>query len=142
VRTLTCGCAEHKLILTKGRMRYLIGLMAITLVGCASSPQPPAKHTEDKAPARPSFAGHWNNEDPSPNLQPANLDIHPDGTFSSVDHEGTRFTGKWTATSETAATFTVTEDNDSEVVAGQLSGNDEMIIRAPGETPMTLKRQH
>jgi hypothetical protein len=132
---------EHEPVMptAKGRMRYLIGLLAMTLIGCASSHQPQGKHAEDETHARPSFVGHWNNEDPSKDIQPANLDIHPDGTFAGAHHDADHFKGKWTATSKTSATFT--EDDDTEVVTGQLSGDDEMVILAAGEQPMKFKRQ-
>lgn len=61
-------------------MRYLIGLMAVTLIGCASAASPPIAgqgnnrqveggHAEDDGPASPSFVGHWNNEDLSKELK-------------------------------------------------------------------------
>jgi hypothetical protein len=36
---------------------------------------------------------------------------------------------------------TFTESDDPEVVTGQLSGNDEMVITAAGEPPLKFKRQ-
>lgn len=131
-------------------MRYLIGLIAMTLIGCASPASPPiagqgnshplpAGHAEDDGPASPSFVGHWNNEDPSKETQPAALDFHSDGSFAIVSHDGDHSSGKWTATSKTSATLT--EEDDPEVVTGQLSGNDEMVITAADEPPLKFKRQ-
>jgi hypothetical protein len=131
-------------------MRYLIGLMAVTLIGCASAASSPIAgqgnsrqiegwRAEGDGPASPLFVGHWNNEDLSKETQPAALDVHSDGSFAIVSHDGDHSSGKWTATSKTSATFT--EAEDPEVVTGQLSGNDEMIVMAAGEPPLKFKRQ-
>jgi hypothetical protein len=131
-------------------MRYLIGLMAVTLIGCASPASPPiagqgsnqqlqGAHAGDDGLASPSFVGHWNNEDLSKTTEPTALDVRPDGSFAIVGHDGDHSSGKWTADSKTSATFT--EADDSEVVTGQLSGNDEMVMTTAGEPPLKFKRQ-
>jgi hypothetical protein len=124
-------------------MRYLIGLMALTLIGCASPARPPVTSQSNRGDAseqtRSSFVGHWKNEDPSKAKQPVSIDVHSDGTFGGLDHDGDHSSGKWKATSKTSAEFT--EDGDTEIVSAELSGSDQLVLTAAGEPPLKFKRQ-
>jgi len=120
-------------------MRYLIAFVAAALIGCAASQPPRASQAKPDHQAGRAFVGHWNNADPSTKTQPLSLDVHADGTFAGVGHDGAHFTGKWTSASKTSASFT--EDDDPEVVLGLLTGKDELTLLVAGEAPIKFKRQ-
>ena len=121
----------------KDPMRYLIGLIALTFIGCASTQAPRESHARGDVATTttPSFVGHWINEDPA---DKESLDVRADGTFDGTD-DGDAISGKWKATSATSANFI--EEHSQSAVRGELSGRNEMILKAPEEPAATFKRQ-
>jgi hypothetical protein len=120
-------------------MRYLIGLITLTLIGCASTQATRESHANADVmmttTATPSFVGHWISQGPG---DKESLDVRADGTFDGID-DGEAVSGKWKATSPTSANFI--EEHGQSAVRAELSGRNEMLLTSPEEPAARFKRQ-